>query len=173
MASKTWVIIVLVVIILLAGAYFLWGKNQSASPGTEQSQTSTPTPTPTRSASAVRVRVLSPNGGETWVRGKQYNVKWDTAGLAPNSPIYVDLIPTATVIANPYVNSKKITGQEMFNTAIFPDANPPEGSYSYTVPQSIKVGTYQILIFAGKDCNTPEPGERCKYDLSDGLITIK
>ncbi|OGF69250.1 hypothetical protein A3H65_03545 [Candidatus Giovannonibacteria bacterium RIFCSPLOWO2_02_FULL_45_14] len=163
------------VIVVLVVAYFLWGQNQSASPGTEQSQTTNPTPTPTSSGSAgaVRVRVLAPNGGETWLRGKQYNVRWDTAGLAPDSMVYVDLILTASVITNPYVNSKRITGQEMFNAAIFPDATPPEGTYSYKVPQTIKPGTYQVLIFAGKDCNTPEPGERCKYDLSDGLITVK
>src|SRR3990172_10305596 len=94
MTSKTWTIIVLVVIVVLVVAYFLWGQNQSASPGTEQSQTTNPTPTPTSSGSAgaVRVRVLAPNGGETWLRGKQYNVRWDTAGLAPPSIVYVGFI---------------------------------------------------------------------------------
>src|SRR3990167_9808611 len=112
MTSKTWTIIVLVVIVVLVVAYFLWGQNQSASPGTEQSQTTNPTPTPTSSGSAgaVRVRVLAPNGGETWLRGKQYNVRWDTAGLAPAPMVYRGLILFPSGITNPYFKSKKITG---------------------------------------------------------------
>ena len=191
--NKNLIILALVVVVALVGGYYLLKSSKTAVEETAQTPTTnvenneasgtiendTPASTPTvgtgGSSSVVvakKIRVLSPNGGGTWLRNKPYVVRWDTT-LPVSTRVYVDLIPTNTVITSPYVNAKRIAGQEMFHSSIFPQGLPNEGSFQYTVPSDVKTGTYQVLILAGKDCNSPEAGERCDYDFSDGVFTIK
>ncbi|OGF83005.1 hypothetical protein A3B18_02275 [Candidatus Giovannonibacteria bacterium RIFCSPLOWO2_01_FULL_46_13] len=178
--NKT-LIVSVVVVIVLAALYFFWAPikdltglsnlGEQNTPETPQTPSATP-PAGTPQASTKKIRVISPNGGEVWQRGKQYNVRWDTT-LATNIDTYVDLIPATTIITNPYSATSRITGTEMFHSSIFPQDNTPgEGSFSYRVPDAIKPGTYQVLVLMGKDCNALT-GPRCDFDLSDKLLTIK
>src|SRR3989344_4969115 len=174
------VITALVILAVLVGAYFLWGSpamapggekqeqgqnlDQSPENGTDAQKSTTTTKPP--AAPAKKIRVISPNGGEVWQIGKQYIVRWETNALPETSDIFVNIIPAKSIITDPYLS--KVSGQQMFNLSTFPSN---EGPYAYTVPQSVKPGTYQVLIFGGKNCNTPAPGTRCEFDLSDRLFT--
>lgn len=115
-----------------------------------------------------KIRIISPNGGEIWQRGKQYLVKWDTTSIPPGADIFVNLMRTNSAITDPGKSSA--TGREMFNSSVFPSGLPPEGAYTYTVPQSVSAGTYQVVILIGKNCNT---GGFCIFDVSDKLFTIR
>ncbi len=117
------------------------------------------------------VRLLSPNGGDMWQRGQQYQVKWTI--VVDSKDVQVILIPSISVIVNPFtVAPSHIVGQEMFNSSVFP-TKTAEGSYVYKVPQTTKAGTYQVLIWAGYKCNTNQVKIGCAYDVSDELFTIK
>jgi hypothetical protein len=168
-----WAIIVLVIIAL--GVY-LYNRNTTTDATTPppdvtpSGQVST-TPPP---AMANPVQVISPNGGEVWVRGQQYNIKWNTTGVASTTAVYLDLIKTSVIISDPYaVTPEVLGGYELFHQSVFPKGLPKEGTVSYKVPDTMKPGTYQLLVWAGKDCAITKPGKECLFDLSNGLITVK
>lgn len=122
-------------------------------------------------ATPQKVRIIAPNGGEVWQRGKQYPVKWTIA--IDSRDVQVILIPSSSVITNPFsVAPSRVVGQEMFNSIVFPSKSA-EGSYEYKVPQSLSVGTYQVLIWAGDKCSTNQVKTGCAYDLSDRLLTVR
>mgnify|MGYP001559778536 CR=1 FL=1 len=122
-------------------------------------------------AQPQQVLLITPNGGEIWQRGIQYQVKWTIA--IDSKDVQVILIPSTSVIVNPFtVAVSRTVGQEMFNSTIFPTLSA-EGSYTYKVPQTVKTGTYQVLIWAGYKCNTNQVKTGCAYDLSDKLFTIR
>lgn len=118
-----------------------------------------------------KVRLLMPNGGETWQRGQQYQVKWTIA--IDSRDVQVIIFPSTSVITNPFaVSPARIVGQEMFNSNVFPTKSA-EGSYTYKVPQNLTPGTYQVLIWAGDKCSTNQIKTGCAYDLSDRLFTVR
>lgn len=125
------------------------------------------------SGSSGKIKIISPNGNETWVRGKQYNVKWETS-LESTIPVNVVLIKTNSIINDPYaVRPTRITGYEIFVPSNYPQGLPTEGSYTYKVPDTIPTGSYQLLVWVGKDCSVTLPKQRCDFDLSSQLFTIK
>ncbi len=89
-------------------------------------------------------RVTSPNGGETWAKGKSYAITWNTGGLGGNVAIalYKSGVPACTV-----------TGTT---------AN--DGYYYWTVPTAVPSGSdYKVKIKSFVNSS---------YDFSDGNIRI-
>lgn len=123
-------------------------------------------------ATRKRIRLVSPNGGQTLERNKQYNVRWVT-DLSGSVNVNAVIFKSSQIISDPYATKPGvIAGVEMFPPTIFPvDKN--EGSYTYRVPESLAPGKYQILLWAGDNCSSVNKQKRCEYDLSDGFITIK
>ena len=68
------------------------------------------------------IKVLSPNGGETWVKGKPYTIRWTSKGLKGNVKITLE----------------KWQGQ-WYTIA---ESAPNTGRYSYTVPKSMPEGDF-------------------------------
>ncbi|OGF69248.1 hypothetical protein A3H65_03555 [Candidatus Giovannonibacteria bacterium RIFCSPLOWO2_02_FULL_45_14] len=182
MSKKSLGIITVIVILLVVGLIWAWragtfnlssNDGKDAQNGEEESNSKNPSPAPapasgSSGAATKKIRVISPNGSEVWQRGKQYLVKWDTATIPPDADIFVNLMRTNSVITDPYKSNA--TGREMFNSSAFPSGLPPEGIYTYTVPQSLSPGSYQVVILVGKNCNT---GGFCIFDVGDNLFTIK
>lgn len=167
---------------LLAVGYILLPESAEAPSETENATTTTGTTNtgnkPSTGGSSggtqaqpQKVRLLAPNGGETWQRGQQYQVKWTIA--IDSRDVQVIIFPSSSVIANPFaVSPSRIVGQEMFNSNVFPTKSA-EGSYTYKVPQNLTPGTYQVLIWAGEKCSTNQVKTGCAYDLSDRLFTVR
>lgn len=190
------IIFVIAVIAALIGIYVLWNRTPDVtSPeskdgkgmDTGDSASSTPpspqpspvshgtvTPPPPPPAPKVALRVVSPNGGETWLRGKQYVVRWESS-LPDATKVTLLLSKSAKRVTDPYSLDARTTSQqfEMFARSVFPDGLSNEGSYTYVVPQSLVPGTYQLLILAGDKCSLVLTQAKCAFDLSDGLFTIK
>ena len=77
------------------------------------------------------IAVTSPNGGETWQTGKEYNIKWKETALG-NPTIKIDLTDSA--------------GNQ---TNIVSALNAPSNSYQWTVPATITQGSqYKITVSA-------------------------
>ena len=177
--NKTGLTIGVIVLILLviAGLFYLKAVNKGSKgevtpPATPEATSPTPTPAPT--TSGQRIQVLSPNSATTWLRGKNYSVRWNTTGIGADQSVYVNIIKTSKLMTDPYAaDPEEFSGYELFTPAIFPQGLPQEGTASYTVPQTVTPGTYQILIWSGTTCSVTKPAQRCVFDMSDGLITIK
>lgn len=130
-------------------------------------------PVASPSSQSAPVRVISPNGGETWLRGKQYNVKWNTT-LASGAKVFIILVKTATIIRDPYtVAPDKFISFEMFPQSLFPQGLPKEGTFTYSVPNSLPAGSYQLLVWSGEVCSIAVKKPKCVFDLSDSIFTIK
>lgn len=77
------------------------------------------------------INVLSPNGGETWEKGKPYTIRWTSKGVKGNVKIML----------------KKIGGP-WYTIA---ESVPNTGRYSYTVPKNIREGLKFLLYIMSSD----------------------
>ncbi|MEK7643074.1 MAG: hypothetical protein AAB372_01330 [Patescibacteria group bacterium] len=183
--KKTGAILAIVVLIFVVFFGFYYKKSnlpapseqvndqQNESPVLEESTTTSPVVTQPIVTKPKPIRVISPNGGETWEKRKQYLVKWDTT-LPKETKAMSVLIKTSSVISDPYLLSPtKFKSYEMFLPSQFPNGLPGEGSITYVVPETIPPGTYQMLVWAGSNCTFSRPIKRCEFDMSDKLFTIK
>lgn len=185
-----------IIILIIAGIWLYSTRDRSTEPRTNGggqgvSTTSPATSTPntsgtggsggatgsgggTGAAGSVSIQVLKPNGGEIWERGKQYPVRWNTTGIAANAPLFANVIKTSTIISDPYkARPTGVAGQELFVQALFPQGLPKEGEFTYVVPQTLTPGTYQLLIWSGQNCSVTNTAQKCTFDLSNGLITVR
>jgi hypothetical protein len=88
----------------------------------------TPVPTPTPQPSPT---VLSPNGGETWAVGSTHAVNWSSnAGniVSPNVGLY-------------------LTDSLGHNAVQIASSVLPNGTYNWTIPSNIGVGSYKISAY--------------------------
>ena len=191
------IILAVAVVAAIIWAYFLWQKNpvdtntesggenksdisqgdESNSPSQQQppAPASKGTQSPSPSPPVIKMlRVISPNGGDVWQRGKQYQVRWESS-LTNSTKVTLLLTKTPKMITDPYSLDARTSSQqfEMFARSVFPDGLSNNGSYNYIVPPTIPTGTYQLLIFAGDKCSVILTQSKCEFDLSDSLFTIK
>jgi peptidoglycan hydrolase-like protein with peptidoglycan-binding domain len=107
-------------------------------------------PSPTPSIGATSIKVLSPNGGESYVAGSSYNIKWNDDEDAGNKDIY--LISSSgqitTLVKKAFVRSSGI-----------------DGTYSYPWKVTDQIGTDQYRV---KICKSDS--NIC--DISDNLFQI-
>lgn len=100
-------------------------------------------PTPEEPAS---VTVVSPNGGESWEIGEQYDISWSFTGEISSVVIeLMDIVATG----DPYV--------------ITPSGTPCDGSYLWVVPSDVDVGSAYLIRI------TPSDGSS---DSSDSVFSI-
>ncbi|TSC72959.1 MAG: hypothetical protein G01um101470_236 [Parcubacteria group bacterium Gr01-1014_70] len=87
-------IVLIVLVVLLAGAlgYVTFVKKSSEQPS--QSQVTPPTVTP---PSKPSISIIFPNGGENFETEKPYTIKWGSSNLSPSTKIRIGYKP---VIAN-------------------------------------------------------------------------
>ena len=168
--------------LVVGGVYSFWKLNsEKSSTGSaeensnrneaEQATSTNSKPTTVVSTPKQKLRLISPNGGEVWVRSKQYNVRW-TSEFSEKTKITAVIFKTSRVVTNPYISASIVTGFEMFSPAVFPAATN-EGSFVYRVPDSLAAGQYQILLWAGDNCSPTDRSRHCDFDLSNSLFTIK
>ena len=180
------IIPIVIVVLLIVGSAAVIRKMSPAEPLSDTAQdtpqdapknpaTGGSSPSTSNPSTGTRyVSIITPNGGETWLRNKQYNIKWDTKGVAADERVDVVLIKTSKAISSPYTSPSALNGAfAIFEQATFPTGLPKEGSVNYYVPDSLVPGTYQMLIWAGRNCSTTNLVAKCIFDLSNGLITIK
>ena len=97
------------------------------------------------------ISIVSPNGGESWPKGSTYNITWDKTGTQD-----------ANVKLRLYQNGIKILG--------ISDSTANDGSYSWTIPDSIsnntnyivRVKTLDNLVYADSD----------EFTITDAVATI-
>lgn len=108
------------------------------------------------------IKVLSPNGGETWVVGKQYTITWNAKTYPPNTPIQIGLRDSRY---NPNLGEGE---------AVITNNATNTGKYVFTVPSSLDQlsgGTlggqnvYSIVVYV-------DGGGPNKYDISDLPFSI-
>ncbi|MEK7576559.1 MAG: hypothetical protein AAB482_02580 [Patescibacteria group bacterium] len=168
--------------LIAGGVYSFWKLNSEKSShdstmedaGSKENQSTSSAsgkPTTVVSSPKQKLQLRSPNGGEVWVRGKQYNVRW-TSELPDKTRIIAVIFKSSRVISNPYTSASTVTGFEMFSPTLFPESTN-EGSFVYRVPDSLAPGQYQILLWAGDNCNPNDKTKHCDFDLSNGLLTVK
>jgi len=112
------------------------------------------------------ITVISPNGGETWVRGKTYDITWSSVGV-DKVDIYARKIDPTMVCAPCIVG---VYCPPCNGTLIAKNISVSLGKYSWTVPLDIALGDkYKIQIGdAGFYL-----GQNNIYDESDGYFTIE
>ena len=146
------IILVVVVVVILVGTVGYFAFVKKSEPIVDQ-----PTPTPvaiqTKTPDAVLsdgVTVISPNGGEQWVVGKDYVIKWSSKNVPEKAAIGIQL-------ANPDLdeNGEWIgVANDLKNT----------GSYAWKIPPNLS-GNYKIYIY------TQGIGKRIG-DTSDGSFKL-
>jgi hypothetical protein len=103
------------------------------------------------------ITVISPNGGEVWVIGNTYPIKWTTTGYDSNASIQISLRDARY---DPNLPEGEMTIANTINN----------GSYDWTIPSTVKptseVGpTHKIVIYI-------EGGGPGKFDESDNYFSI-
>lgn len=92
------------------------------------------------------ISVTSPNGGENWVRGKKYEIKWGYTGT-PGSYVKIELLKAGVLVG------------------IVTSSTPNDGSYNWTIWSGRKLGSdYKIRV-----TSTSNP---YYTDTSDNYFTI-
>ena len=98
------------------------------------------------------IKVLSPNGGETWEMGKEYEIKWQSSGV---NKVFINLMVPIKTLNKP-AHYASICG--------FPPQPASSGSYKLEIsscgnivpadrPPGIKPGQYKILLGGDGDDN--------------------
>ena len=98
------------------------------------------------------IKVLSPNGGETWVKGKPYTIRWTSKGLKGNVKITLE----------------KWQGQ-WYTIA---ESAPNTGRYSYTVPKSMPEGDIFLVYVMTSDGKVKDRSDRSFRITAKKEITV-
>jgi hypothetical protein len=102
------------------------------------------------------VTVLSPNGGERYVVGGDYEIRWKATNFPSNSKVYIELRPRGTNLSP----ASKI--------AVVPYTN----SYvTWQIPNTIIPGEYIVEIYKADQYGNINPNESAK-DVSDASFVI-
>lgn len=99
------------------------------------------------------ITVTSPNGGENWKVGQQYNITWTTSGATEGYKISL-------------IGFLK-EGAVKYSAMVYPDVDPSSGVYAITVPSTLVSGNYKI----GIDMVSPSK-EIISEEFSDNYFTI-
>lgn len=129
-------------------------------PVPEPSKTSTPIPAPTETevvpptaspTPVSHITVISPNGGETWMEGETYRIRWHSTGIEQVN------IAVAT------------GGKDLGHVAL--DVDAEAGEYAWTIPQGFVSGfgpsesdTMRIRVYDARDPDL--------YDENDEFFTV-
>ncbi len=111
------------------------------------------------------ITVISPNGGETWVQGKTYQIKWDTKSSQLIPYIDIELLDYSTLVGG--VNPNMIPIVHPATTTNF------GGVYNWTIPtnlSNLSGSKYKILITG--NAADPTYGEAGIFDRSDNYFSI-
>lgn len=118
--------------------------------------------------STPSITVISPNGGEQWVRGNTHNITWASQGLDKDAYLNIYLVD------NSYEAVACTTNGMCCNTCtnwltIATQIPVSSEKYSWTVPLAQKAGNhYKIMLRTkSKDCFTG-----CSIDNSDNYFSI-
>jgi hypothetical protein len=146
-------ILIVVILVVIVGGGILWWTKKQEIPPFELSKIEKP-------EKERYVKIISPNGGEKWIIGKKYDIKWVTKGHDTSEPVTIFL----KIIG--YEKEKMTVIAETTNTGIF----------SWTVPDSLPelkkeydlgVGfwVFEIGIYVGEK-------EKRDFDESDSAFMI-
>jgi hypothetical protein len=121
------------------------------------------------------IKIISPDGGEVWKRGGQYEIKW-SSDLSATAPIHIVFGKYPELVKDPYEQFNPETANrqfEYFTDSIYPKPIANTGFYIYKVPADISLSNYQVLIWSGK-CGVwnKETEKDCVYDLSDNFFSV-
>ncbi len=111
------------------------------------------------------ITVLSPNGGEQWVRGKTYNIKWSSTG--------VDKVDVYTAKIDPLVACLScmvgVYCPPCDSTLVAKNISASLGQYSWTIPLDIALGDKYKIRIGDPDFYL---GYNNVYDQSDNYFSI-
>jgi hypothetical protein len=107
------------------------------------------------------IRVLSPNGGERWIAGNTYEIKWESRGI---EKVYISITDMST--PQKYVRLIRGLGEEV---------EASKGSFYWSIPKNIfniypdwKPGdNFRIIV-----CEAKPAGACGIYDENDDYFTI-
>ena len=97
------------------------------------------------------ITLIAPNGGEIWISGQTYNIRWVTA----DSGGYVKIYYTGN-LDDPYAPWKEIA------------CVPNTGSYLWNIPSDFGRGSLGIEVRKVSDCKS----DSSYYDTSDGWFYV-
>jgi hypothetical protein len=100
--------------------------------------------------SAATISVIAPTSGDNWVKSQTYNIRWTSLGDVP-----------ATV---------KIQLRNAASTAVILEivnSTPNNGSYSWTIPDSVAKGDYRIRV---KAIGTETYGDSLVFSISPLIV---
>ncbi len=183
------ILIIVAVLVVGAGAYFVGKNNKSNSlinqdQNTQATNTNTtqnnsnqnqPQQTACNANSPTTIRLISPNGGEVYQAGQQITVKWKGCNIDPNT-IGVALVKRTG--NTPYTQSQ-IEGD--YSGFTLGGINPyvglaDDGSEVITLPPSsntnLTPGQHYFLTIMGTGDATHVGSGYGPYDYSNGLFTI-
>jgi len=121
-----------------------------------------------------KLRVLSPNGGETLVNGKDYVIRWTTntpMPLANNMGVISnwDYYPTVDI----YLNSSTPLPMPGATHGLIAEDVPNTGSYNWSIPIHATPGSYYGIQVCYSDVTIPVGTWYSRVcDSSDGYFTI-
>jgi hypothetical protein len=123
MRNNTGIIVgIIVVIIIIAGVFYFY----SVSPTT---------PSTTAPSGTQEGMITYPAGGESWLPGQSYTLTWTPPSTPDSTTTQIFLIDTSLESQGASVSiADRVYGV------------PDTGSYQYTVPQTLKNGSYRIEI---------------------------
>ena len=141
----------------LLGALLVWGCAPTPTPVPAPTRTPDASPTPSPSGTPTpapppSITVTAPNGGEVWVEGKTYRIRWQSAG--------VDRVNIAAASG----------GKDLGHLAFEVDADA--GGYEWTIPEGFvssfgpsQSDAMRIRIY---DADDPDV-----YDENDDPFTVR
>ena len=99
----------------------------------------------------VSINVVSPNGGETLIKGRIYTITWTASGSSLSGLFDDDKLWVFLMDSN---NTSQLFLGEFAKNVY---------SYSWTVPNTIKSGQYKIKVFIASCIHT----RACNFNYSD------
>lgn len=122
------------------------------------------------------ITILSPNGGEKFIRGQEYLIKWKS-GLQSSAPINISFVKNSFVAKDIYkeFNSQTVNYQyEVFTDSISSKPISNTGNYLYKIPSDMSAGdNWQIMIWSGQSCDVRNQDKKCSFDFSDNFFSIR
>lgn len=110
-------------------------------------------------AASDSIKIISPNGGEKWMRGGSYDITWSTAGASINASASLSKINIGASAG----------GKDLGMIAMGVDAS--SGKYAWTIPVEFGLGFNDSNVISAK-IRIEDSADSSIYDDSDDYFSI-
>jgi len=172
--SKKGIVVFIFMILLISSVSAITFSDWFKQTFTKQADASKESINGQDSISIHNITIISPNGGEELMEGKEYSIKWDSEGDIDYVNIFIDSYydDSDSVNCPPGSDYCEPSGGAVSTRIV--SASPNDGEYTWTIPKDTFTNNYihKISIINANDPSEPDEKLKVIRDSSDDYFKI-